>query len=124
MVLLPKGPSLDNMMDHRCDIQRSSSGVAPRNRGSSQRASGELRPVNRREVVEVARYGRPIEHSPEARRIVGEMRAGGATLQRIADRLVAEEIPTPRGGRWWTSTVHAIVVSLRLDAEAAQAAAH
>ena len=73
-----------------------------------------------------ARYGRPIEHSPEARRIVGEMRAGGATLQRIADRLVAEEIPTPRGGRWWTSTVHAIVVSLRLDAEAeaAQASAH
>ncbi len=71
-----------------------------------------------------ARYGRPIEHSPEARRIVGEMRAGGATLQEIADRLIAEEIPTPRGGRWWTSTVHAIVVSLRLDAEAAQASAH
>ena len=68
-----------------------------------------------------ARFGRPIEHSPEARRIVGEMRAGGATLQEIADRLVAEEIPTPRGGRWWTSTVHAIVVSLRLDAEAAAA---
>ena len=70
-----------------------------------------------------ARFGRPIEHSPEARRIVGDMRAGGATLQRIADRLVAEEIPTPRGGRWWTSTVHAIVVSRRLDAEASQAAA-
>ena len=68
-----------------------------------------------------ARYGRPIEHSPEARRIVGEMRSAGATLQEIADRLIAEEIPTPRGGRWWTSTVHAIVVSLRLDAEAAAA---
>ena len=69
------------------------------------------------------RFGRPIEHAPEARRLVGEMRSGGATLQAIADRLIAEEIPTPRGGRWWTSTVHAIVVSLRLDAEAAQAAA-
>ena len=68
-----------------------------------------------------ARYGRPIEHSPEARRIVGDMRSAGATLQEIADRLIAEEIPTPRGGRWWTSTVHAIVVSLRLDAEAAAA---
>ena len=68
-----------------------------------------------------ARYGRPIEHSPEARRIVGDMRSAGATLQAIADRLIAEEIPTPRGGRWWTSTVHAIVVSLRLDAEAATA---
>ena len=73
--------------------------------------------------VRGARFGRPIEHSPEARRIVGDMRAAGATLQRIADRLVAEEIPTPRGGRWWTSTVHGIVVSRRLDAEAAQAAA-
>ena len=70
-----------------------------------------------------ARYGRPIEHSHEARRIVGERRAVGATLQEIADRLIAEEIPTPRGGRWWTSTVYAIVVSLRLDAEAAQASA-
>ena len=31
-----------------------------------------------------ARYGRPIEHAPEARHIVGAMRAGAATLQQIA----------------------------------------
>ena len=70
------------------------------------------------------RYGRPIEHSPEARRIVGEMRSAGATMQRISDRLTAEEIPTPRGGPWRTSNVDGILRSLRLDdAEAVQAAA-
>ena len=45
-----------------------------------------------------------------------------AALQEIADGLVAEEIPTPRGGRWWASTVHAIAVNLRLDSDAAAAA--
>ena len=70
-----------------------------------------------------ARYGRPIEHAPEARRIVGEMRAGAATLQAIADRLTAEGIPTPRGGPWRTSNVDGILRSLRLDAEAAQTTA-
>ena len=67
------------------------------------------------------RYGRPIEHRPEARRIVGEMRAAGATMQRIADRLAAEGIPTPRGGPWRTGNVDGILRSLRLDVEAAEA---
>ena len=70
-----------------------------------------------------ARYGRPIEHAPEARHIVGEMRAGAATLQAIADRLTAEGISIPRGGPWRTSNVDGILRSLRLDAEAAQTAA-
>ena len=70
-----------------------------------------------------ARYGRPIEHAPEARHIVGEMRAGAATLQAIADRLTAEGIPTPRGGPWRTSNVDGILRSLRRDAEAAQTTA-
>ena len=60
-----------------------------------------------------ARYGRPIEHAPEARHIVGEMRAGAATLQAIADRLTAEGISTPRGGPWRTSNVDGILRSLR-----------
>ena len=70
-----------------------------------------------------ARYGRPIEHAPEARHIVGEMRAGAATLQAIADRLTAEGISTPRGAPWRTSNVDGILRSLRLDAEAAQTTA-
>ena len=70
-----------------------------------------------------ARYGRLIEHAPEARHIVGEMRAGAATLQAIADRLTAEGISTPRGGPWRTSNVDGILRSLWLDAEAAQTAA-
>ena len=70
-----------------------------------------------------ARYGRPIEHAPEARHIVGDMRAGAATLQAIADRLTAEGISIPRGGPWRTSNVDGILRSLRLDAEAAQTTA-
>ena len=70
-----------------------------------------------------ARYGRPIEHAPEARHIVGEMRAGAATLQAIADRLTAEGISIPRGGPWRTSNVDGVLRSLRLDAEAAQTTA-
>ena len=64
-----------------------------------------------------ARYGRPIEHAPEARHIVGDMRAGAATLQAIADRLTAEGISIPRGGPWRTSNVDGILRSLRLDAK-------
>ena len=70
-----------------------------------------------------ARYGRPIEHAPEARHIVGEMRAGAGALQAIADRLTAEGISTPRGAPWRTSNVDGILRSLRLDAEAAQTTA-
>ena len=70
-----------------------------------------------------ARYGRPIEHAPEARHIVGEMRAGAATREAIADRLTAEGIPTPRGGPWRTSNVDGVLRSRRLDAEAAQTTA-
>ena len=36
-----------------------------------------------------ARLGRPVEHAPEIRRRVAEMRTGGATLQEIADQLTA-----------------------------------
>ena len=64
------------------------------------------------------RLGRPVEHSPAVRGLVAEMRSGGATLQRIADRLTAEGAPTPRGGRWHPSTVRTILGSARLDTEA------
>ena len=67
------------------------------------------------------RLGRPVEHSPDARRLVVEMRESGATLQAIADRLTAEGVATPRGGRWHLATVRRILESHRLDAEASAA---
>lgn len=69
-----------------------------------------------------ARLGRPVEHTPEARRLVGEMRAAGKTLQQIADHLTAEGIPTPRGGRWHRGTIHNLLRSARLDEQAAASA--
>ena len=68
-----------------------------------------------------ARFGRPVEHSPAARRLVVAMRESGATLQQIADRLTLEGVPTPRGGRWHLSTVRSILTSHRLDVEACDA---
>ena len=70
-----------------------------------------------------ARFGRPVEHSPTAQRLVVEMRESGATLQQIADRLTEQGVATPRGGRWHPSTVRSILNSARLDAEASDAAA-
>ena len=69
------------------------------------------------------RFGRPVEHSAAARHLVVAMRSSGATLQQIADRLSAEGVATPRGGRWHLSTVRRILVSDELDAEALEASA-
>jgi hypothetical protein len=47
-------------------------------------------------------------------------REQGGSLQAIADRLEAEGVPTVKGGRrWYPSTVRAVLVSARLDAEVA-----
>lgn len=54
-------------------------------------------------------------------RIASE-RAAGDSLRTIAERLNAEAVPTANGGRWHASTVKAVLTSLALDAEAAQAA--
>ncbi|HET6873457.1 MAG TPA: recombinase family protein [Acidimicrobiales bacterium] len=62
------------------------------------------------------RLGRP-QAVPDAvvGRIVAE-RAGGATLQRIADGLNADGVPTAQGGgKWWPSTVTGV-----LDSQAAR----
>lgn len=46
---------------------------------------------------------------------VGAERAGGATLQQIADGLTLDGVLTARGGeRWSTSTVHGLLASSRL----------
>ena len=68
------------------------------------------------------RLGRPVEHSEELMWEVTWLREEGHTLQAIADILTEAEVPTPRGGRWHPSTVRRILVSLRLDLEASEAA--
>ena len=54
--------------------------------------------------------GRPPEVTDDvAQRVVG-LRATGATLAEIADRLTDDGVPTARGGdRWWPSTVRAVL---------------
>ena len=67
------------------------------------------------------RLGQPVEHSAAMRALVVELREGGATLQAIADRLTAEGVATPRGGRWYPASVRGILVSAELDLVASDA---
>jgi DNA invertase Pin-like site-specific DNA recombinase len=55
------------------------------------------------------RIGRPsLSDRPQLRRYIAELRAGGMTLQAIADRLNDEGVPTLRGGaKWRPSSVQA-----------------
>ena len=55
-------------------------------------------------------------------RIVAEHRRG-ESLSGIARRLNAEDVPTAHGGRWWPSTIAAVLRSVELDAEAEGVAA-
>ena len=70
------------------------------------------------------RLGRPVEHTAHTRQLVAELRAAGKTLQQIADQLAADGIPTPRGGRWHPSTIHKLLQSAHLDAQAAANETH
>ena len=65
------------------------------------------------------RLGRPVEHTPQTRQLVAELRAAGQTLQQIADQLTADGTPTPRGGQWHRSTIHQLLQSAHLDEQAA-----
>jgi DNA invertase Pin-like site-specific DNA recombinase len=50
-----------------------------------------------------------VESQFEAIAIIREMRASGAALRAIADRLNGEGIPTQRGGKWQASTINQII---------------
>jgi DNA invertase Pin-like site-specific DNA recombinase len=65
-----------------------------------------------------ARLGRPRGLPISVVYRIGELRGQGETLQSIADTLTAERIPTRDGGRWWPSTIAAVIESIRLDQEA------
>ena len=50
-----------------------------------------------------------VESQHNAIAIITEMRANGAALRTIADRLNSEGIPTQRGGNWQASTINNIL---------------
>lgn len=60
------------------------------------------------------------ETPAQVRRMVADLRADGLTLQAIADRLNAEQVPTTRGGaRWYPSTVRHLLNAPSLESVAA-----
>lgn len=63
------------------------------------------------------RLGRPVKLAEGTRRRIAELRAEGKSLPVIANTLTAEGVPTARGGKWYPSTVRAVLVSLEHDAE-------
>lgn len=65
------------------------------------------------------RLGRPSRLDAAIGQRIVALRDTGATLQGIADRLNAEEVPTPSGrGTWWPSSVAQALRTVALDDEA------
>ncbi len=78
--------------------------------GTLAQMERELISERTQEALAVARargvvLGRPTGHSPETLATVRELRDRGDSLQRIADFLNAEGIPTAQGGQWHRQTV-------------------
>jgi DNA invertase Pin-like site-specific DNA recombinase len=61
------------------------------------------------------RLGRPRQTPDDTLFRVVELRKAGWTLQQIADQLKKERHPTTRGGRWWPSTIKALLDSFARD---------
>jgi DNA invertase Pin-like site-specific DNA recombinase len=77
----------------------------------AQRTSEGLQAMKARGV----RLGRPVELADDVRHRIAAERADGRSLRAIGDDLNAEAVPTARGGRWYASTVRAVLESLALD---------
>lgn len=65
-----------------------------------------------------ARLGRPVKLAQDVRERIALERAEGRSFQAIADGLTADGIPTARGGRWYSATVRAVLLSVGYDIEA------
>jgi DNA invertase Pin-like site-specific DNA recombinase len=77
----------------------------------SERTSAALEAAKRRGQ----RLGRPIATPEPVRRRIAREKARGRTLQAIADRLNADEIPTASGKPWGTSSVQKVLLSVQRD---------
>lgn len=66
------------------------------------------------------RLGRVPEIPAATRNRIAEDRAIGLSMAKIADRLNAEGVPTARGGKWYGSTIAAVLKSVALDEEMAE----
>lgn len=109
----PAGQMVASIMLTTAEYERRMIGVRTKDALAARKAAG-------------VRLGRPQTLSGAVvARVVAE-RAGGATLQAIADGLTVDGTPTARGGaRWYPSTVAAVLTSVEREAaRAARAAAH
>jgi DNA invertase Pin-like site-specific DNA recombinase len=64
------------------------------------------------------RLGRPVSLSADVRQRIVSERSSGMTLAAIAEGLTKDAVPTARGGKWYPSTVKAVLASTELDAAA------
>jgi DNA invertase Pin-like site-specific DNA recombinase len=64
------------------------------------------------------RLGRPVSLTPAVRQRIVSERAMGKTLAAIAAGLTHDGVPTARGGKWYPSTVKAVLASAALDVAA------
>jgi DNA invertase Pin-like site-specific DNA recombinase len=69
------------------------------------------------------RLGRPVDLADDVRHRIAADHEAGKSLRAIAEALNTEAVPTARGGRWYASTVRAVLGSLALDADALAATA-
>ncbi len=61
------------------------------------------------------RLGRPVLMDETVRTRIASERADGRSLRAIAAGLTADEIPTARGGKWYASTIKAVLASIEAD---------
>lgn len=64
------------------------------------------------------RLGRPVALNSSIRQRIVAERGSGRTLAAIAQGLTDDGVPTARGGKWYPSTVKAVLTSAQLDAAA------
>lgn len=106
----PSGALMANVVAATAQYERDLVGARTREALAARKAQG-------------ARLGRPSTTPDEVRRRVVAEREAGRSLRAIADGLTADGVATARGGRWHASTVRAVLRSVELDEQAAQARA-
>lgn len=99
----PQGEMVANVMATFAQFERRLIAQRTRDALAAKRAAG-------------VRLGRPPTLPTDVIERIVAARRGGASLQEIADRLTAEDVPTAQGGRrWYASTVAAVLRAARVD---------